>query len=97
MQENGAKPEDFYANLKEQLNANHQFPTYYVYKFIIDNQAEKIHRILSIFIETKHSSEQRTSKNGKYVSVNINAWVNSSDQVIEFYKKVSKIEKVMML
>lgn len=90
-------PEEFYASLKEKLENAHDFPQDYLYKFIIPSDANKLSEIYRVFDGLEHTISNRDSKTGKYVSININAFVLDADQVISLYKEVAKIEGVMML
>lgn len=90
-------PEEFYNSLKEKLNATHDFPEDYLFKFIITNDQSKITEIYKIFDGMKTTMNNRDSKNGKYTALNVNAFVMDADQVIKIYKEVGKIEGVMML
>lgn len=93
----GQSPEQFYASLKEKLNNVHNFPTDYLFKFIIPNEASKLTEIYKVFDQTKNTVSTRESKNGKYVSATIQAFVLDSDQVVNLYKAVEKIDGVIML
>lgn len=96
--EEGEKsPEEFYASLKEKLEATHQFPEDYLYKFIITNDESKHTEIFRVFDDIKFTLQTRDSKNGKYSSISINAFVLDADQVIKIYKEVGKIPGVIML
>lgn len=90
-------PDEFYQSLKEKLDNNYDFPQDYLFKFIMENNPNKLAEIYQIFDEIHHTLSNRESKNGKYISTSINAFVLNSDHVIELYKKVGKIEGVMML
>ncbi len=39
----------------------------------------------------------RNSKNGKFISISVRCYVASSDEVIEIYKRASKIEGIVAL
>ena len=96
--ENGAKnSEEFYASLKEKLEGTHDFPEDYLYKFIITNDEAKITEIYRAFDDVKFTLTTRDSKNGKYTSISINAFVLDADQVIKIYQIVGKIPGVIML
>ncbi|WP_027376355.1 DUF493 domain-containing protein [Kaistella palustris] len=95
--ENEKTPEEFYASLKEKLEATHDFPEDYLYKFIITNEESKHTEIYRVFDNIKFTLTTRDSKNGKYTSININAFVMDADQVIQIYKEVGKISGVIML
>ncbi len=90
-------PEEFYASLKEKLDATHNFPEDYLFKFIIPSDAEKLTEIYRVFDGVKFTLTNRDSKNGNYTSANLNAFMLDSDHVIRMYKEVAKIEGVMML
>lgn len=95
-QEN-VNPEDFYASLKEKLEATHDFPQDYLFKFIITNEESKQTEIYRVFDNVKYTLSTKDSKNGKYTSLTMNAFVLDADQVIGIYKEVGKISGVMML
>lgn len=90
-------PEEFYASLKEKLEETHNFPEEYLFKFIIPNDSAKLTEIYKVFDGLQHTLSNRDSKNGKYVSVSVNAFVLDADQVVKIYQEVSVIEGVMML
>ncbi len=90
-------PDDFYASLKEKLEATHDFPQDYLFKFIITNEESKHTEIFRVFDDIKYTLSTKESKNGKYTSLNMNAFVMDADQVINIYKEVGKIQGVMML
>ncbi len=89
--------EDFYASLKEKLEHNHNFPEDYLFKFIILNDESKITEIYRVFDDMKFTLSNKDSKNAKYTSINVNAFVLDADQVISIYKKVGEVEGVIML
>ncbi len=90
-------PEDFYLSLKEKLEATHDFPEDYLYKFIVNNDEAKLTEIYKVFDGIKFTLSTRESKNSNYISVSINAFVLDADQVITIYRAVGTIEGVMML
>lgn len=90
-------PEEFYAMLKEKLNEVHNFPEDYLFKFIIPNDQEKLTEIYQIFDNIETTISSRDSKNGKYISLSINAFVLDSEQVVDIYQQVSKVEDVILL
>lgn len=90
-------PDEFYASLKEKLESTHDFPEDYLFKFIITNEESKHTEIYRVFDDIKFSLNTRESKNGKYTSISINAFVLDADQVIRIYKTVGQIQGVMML
>ena len=96
-QDQNADQGAFYASLKEKLEQTHNFPEDYLYKFILTNDQSKLTDIYRVFDGIKFTMTNRDSKNGKYTSISINAFVLDADQVIKIYKEVGAIEGIMML
>lgn len=94
---NHASPEEFYTSLKEKLEATHEFPQDYLFKFIVENNPAKLTEIYRVFDGIKFTLSNKESKNGKYTSCNLYAFMMDANQVINTYKEVGKIEGVMML
>lgn len=90
-------PDEFYASLKEKLEATHDFPEDYLFKFIITNDEAKLTEIYRVFDQIKFTLTTKESKNGKYTAISINAFVLDAEQVVTIYKQVGKIEGVIML
>lgn len=92
-----SNPENFYASLKEKLETNHNFPEDYLFKFIILNEEKRITEIYRVFDDMKFTLSTKESKNSKYVSISINAFVLDANHVVSIYKKVGEVEGVMSL
>ncbi|AFR36499.1 DUF493 domain-containing protein [Riemerella anatipestifer] len=88
---------DPYHSFREKLNEAHDFPSDYLFKFIFPNDKAKLTEIYQIFDNTQNSISTKESKNGKYISASIQAFVLDANQVINLYKEVHKIEGVIML
>ncbi|WP_047245457.1 DUF493 family protein [Maribacter thermophilus] len=89
--------DEFYAKLKEQLTETANWPSDYLYKFIVLSDTEKIQRIHKIFDNTGAVIELKKSKKGKYTSVSITVNLKNPDEVIIKYKEVGAIEGVISL
>lgn len=88
---------DFYAGFREKLLAAEQFPTIYTFKFIIPGTSDKKDALEKIFEHPSTKISIKDSKTAKYNSYTIETYVNTVDDVIDYYKKVSAIdEKIMM-
>ncbi|MCI0920882.1 DUF493 domain-containing protein [Sphingobacterium rhinopitheci] len=88
---------DFYTNFKERLADTEQFPTLYTFKFIVPASEKNKKDIEGFFEHPSTKINIKDSKTGKYNSLTVETFVNSPDDVVEYYKKVSAIEKVIML
>ena len=91
------KEEEFYKKLKESLLETTQFPTKYMYKFIIPKSDEKFSQIEHIFDNLGAVISSKPSKTGKYVSLTVIVSMPGPDEIIAKYKEVSKVEGVISL
>jgi len=82
-------PINFKSLLDEQIN----WPDFYVFKFI--TKTDKKHHVINEL--SGHKIQQKASKNGKYTSITSRKLLNSSDEVLEIYSKINKIEGVIKL
>lgn len=89
--------EDFYLKLIESLEATTKFPSEYLYKFIVPAIGNKVVEIKAIFKGELADISTKKSKTGKYISVSIKVKVNSSNEVITYYRKAEKIEGIISL
>lgn len=82
-----------FSKFKVLLDENHDFPCSYTFKIISPKMKEKeVEEVLG-----DHPMLKKPSKTGKFVSINYTTTVHSSDEVIEYYKKLGKIQGVMLL
>ncbi len=91
-------PEEFYANLKKQLQDTSMWPSEYLYKFIVPTRGQQISQVEDIFDNTGAVIETKKSKKGTYTSVSINVRMKNPDAVIEKYREVAeKVKGVISL
>ena len=89
--------DDFYERLKGELLKSTDWPSNYLYKFIIPTDAGKEKQINDIFDNTGAVIESRQSKNGKYTSLSVTVHLKNPDEVIAKYREVGKVEGVISL
>lgn len=79
--------------LREQLEKLN-WPTVYMFKFIIPAENKKI-----ALVESKFSDEaiitQKESTNGKYISITIKEVMLTAESIIDKYKEMDGIEGLM--
>ncbi|MDE3740302.1 DUF493 family protein [Maribacter polysaccharolyticus] len=90
-------PEEFYERLRTQLEDSTQWPSLYLYKFIVLTDEKKISQVHSIFNNLGAVIDSKLSKNGKYTSLSIRVNLKNPDAVIAKYKEVGEIEGVISL
>ncbi len=81
--------EEFYKKLKIKLNESTNWPSEYLYKFIIKSDKEEIAKIEDLFNGAGAVINTTESKNGKYTSISINLVMKNPDAVILKYIEVS--------
>ena len=88
--------EEQFEKLREQLSKEKEWPTIYMFKFIILADNRKI-----ALVESKFSDEaiitQKESSNGKYISITVKEAMLTADSIIEKYKEMEGIEGLMAL
>ncbi len=92
-----AKSDEFYSRLREQLEQSTQWPSNYLYKFIVPTDPEKINQIQDIFDNTGAVIESKQSKNAKYTSLSITVTLKNPEEVIAKYKEVGQVKGVISL
>ncbi len=91
------KSEEFYKRLREQLTESSDWPSKYLYKFIVPSETEKIERIHQIFDNTGAVIESKQSKKGTYTSLSITVMRDNPDAVIQKYIEVGEVKGVISL
>ena len=91
------KSEEFYKRLRAQLIDDTDWPSNYLYKFIVPTDKEKIEGINKIFDKTGAVIESKLSNKGTYTSISVMVHLSGPDEVIEKYIEVSAIEGVISL
>jgi len=73
-----------------------EWPSTYLFKFILPNNNELISKLLNIF-GTDNKQSIHPSRNGNYVSISIEELMLSANDVIDKYEKASVLKGVMSL
>ena len=90
--------EEFYKKLEKRLRETSDWPSEYIFKFIVPTDKEKIDKISEIFNHTGAVIKTKTSSKAKYTSISIRLKLESPKLVIEKYKIVGyHIEGVISL
>ncbi len=89
--------DDFYKVFKERLEDLETFPSNYTFKFIVPGDGNQYAEIEHIFPNDKTTYATKASKTGKYNSITVVTFLESADDVVNYYKQVSTIPGVIML
>ena len=92
-----SNPEEFYTKLKGRLEETANWPSEYLFKFIVPSAKEKIRAIEDIFDNTGAVIDTKESRKGTYTSVSVNVRMKNPDAVIKKYKEASVVDGVISL
>ena len=78
---------------KKKLEANHDFPCSYMFKFIVTIRKKEalLNLLPKVAIKTKRSTSN------KFVSITLSMEIESSDKVIDIYKQVYQVEGLIAM
>lgn len=88
---------EFYIRLKEKLEENTNFPTEYLYKFIVPTHEDRIAQMYKVFDGKEAEISTKNSASGKYTSFSVKILAETSDEIIHFYEKAGNIEGIISL
>ncbi|MCH1385941.1 MAG: DUF493 domain-containing protein [Flavobacteriaceae bacterium] len=94
---NASQTSMFYDRLRGQLADSAQWPSNYLFKFILPSDDQKKDALKVIFKNNPVRFSERSSSKKKYVSISIEGVFKSPDEIIEKYKQVAQIEGVIQL
>jgi hypothetical protein len=86
---------DVLAKLRVQLETM-EWPSVYMYKFIVPNHPEKVDAIKAMFDDSA-VIKTNTSKNANFISVSIEVVELDVDSIIEKYTIASQIQGIISL
>ena len=86
-----------YQKLKNDLEKYQNWPSEYIYKFIIVNETRKKEELLSKFDLNLCKLSLKESSNKKYLSITIIKFMKNPDEVISKYLEISKIDGIISL
>jgi len=83
--------------IKSALDKNHDWPSVYMFKFIVPSDNEKIAQVESIFNSNTAEMKMNQSKTGKFTSITAKEVMTSADAVLKYYEEAAKIEDLISL
>jgi len=84
---------DWFNSFQHKLDQHHRWPSLYIFKFIVPK--EKVEELKSLF--PQHTTSEKSSTKGNYVSVTMEVMMPSSNAVIGIYKVASTVEGLIAL
>ena len=89
------KDSDF-DSLREKLNDQVNWPSVYLFKFIIPANNHKLAQVMNLFNETTEITTRESGK-GNFISVSAKEVMLSTESVIEVYKKAAQVDGLIAL
>lgn len=86
-----------YEQLRKQLDELENWPTVYMFKFIVPADNQKVAQVEALFDTEQSQVSMRTSKNGNFVAVTAKELMVNAEAVINRYKDAEGIEGLMSL
>jgi len=83
--------------IKTVLDQNHDWPSVYMFKFIVPSDNEKIAQVEALFNSKTAEIKMNQSKKGKFTSITAKEVMTSSDAVLKYYENAAKIEGLISL
>jgi hypothetical protein len=91
------KSKEFFERLRGELEKSNQWPSLYLFKFIVPTDRDQIEAVENAFNGLGAVITTNKSKNGTYTAVSVNVQMESPDHVIEKYLAVYEIEGIISL
>jgi len=88
---------DFYERLKTELNNSNQWPSEYLFKFIVPSKPENIEKVENAFNDMGAVIKTTKSKTGKFTSISIDVMAENAEIIIKKYQEVGVIEGIISL
>lgn len=82
--------------MREALNKVHEWPSVYMFKFILEPDEHRLNAVLALFPQEAEVL-RKYSQAGKYLGITVKEVMLSADEVVARYDQVAKIEGVIVL
>lgn len=89
--------EEKYKSLEIQLAQHQEWPSVYMYKFIIPADNKKLSKVESLFNSEEAEITVRESRKGNFISITVKEMMMSPGKIIERYKQAEGIEGLISL
>lgn len=89
--------QDFYERLKVELDNSTNWPSIYLFKFIVPTENDNVFQVEEAFNRMGAVIKTTKSKTGKFTSVSIDVTMNNAQEIIDKYIEVSTIKGIISL
>lgn len=82
--------------LRMRLNEVHQWPSVFMYKFVLEPTPERLDALLALF-PAESEVLRKYSSAGKYLSITVREVMLNANDIVARYDKASSIQGVIVL
>jgi len=83
--------------IKKMLDKEHNWPSVFMFKFVVPSENEKIAKVESMFNTKTSEVRLKTSSKGNYTSITIREVMTSAQAVLDVYSEANEIEGLIAL
>lgn len=83
--------------IKKLLNENHEWPSLFMFKFVVPSENEKIAKTEALVSSETAEVRLRPSSKGNYTAVTIRVVMVSAQAVLDVYAEARKIDGLIAL
>ncbi len=81
---------------RELLSENQHWPMLYYFKFIVQNNQEKLNQVKALF-DDPSSITYKTSRDIKFIGMSCKQWMPDVESIITIYEKASTVDGLIAL
>lgn len=82
--------------LRELLAENKQWPLLYYFKFIVQNDQEKLNKVKELFAD-QSAITYNTSRDIRFISLSCKQMMPDPESILEIYRKASLVDGLIAL
>ena len=90
-------PKDFYSRFYDQLVNSQNWPGKYLFKFIVKSESPHLDLLKTYFESTDAIISEKKSSKKSFTSLSVKVEMKTPEDVIDIYKKSSKLKGVIAL
>ncbi len=90
-------PKDFYSRFYDQLVNSQNWPGKYLFKFIVKSESPQLNELKNYFESTDAIISEKKSSKKSFTSLSVKVEMKTPEDVIDIYKKSSKLKGVITL
>jgi uncharacterized protein len=81
---------------RELLSKNEHWPMLYYFKFIVQNNQEKLNHVKELF-DDPSSITYKTSRDIRFIGLSCKQWMPNPDSIVAIYEKASQVDGLIAL